>query len=114
MFATPGAALATVTLQETIQRFVDSPFQLELLVAMAQDPQRAWTERDVADTFGVPLRQSRIDLQLLCSRNVLDVRIGVTLHYRYAPGRDDLAAALDKLIAAYRRQPAAIAAMTAG
>jgi hypothetical protein len=102
-----------VTLQEIIQRFVDSPFQLELLVAMAQDPQRAWTERDVANTFGVPLRQALIDLQLLCSRNALDVRIGVTLHYRYAPGRDDVAAALDTLISAYRKQPVAVAAMIA-
>ena len=66
-----------MTLQETIQRFFDSPFQLELLVAMAQDPERAWTERDVADTFGMPLWQARRDLQLLCSRNALDVRIGV-------------------------------------
>ena len=103
-----------MTLQETIQHFVDSPFQLELLVAMAQDPQRAWSERDVVEAFGVPLRQARIDLQSLCGRNVLDVRIGVTLHYRYAPGRDDTAAALDALVSAYRKQPGVIAAMTAG
>lgn len=106
--------MSTVTLQETIQHFLDSPFQLELLAAMARDPQRAWTERDVADTFGVPMRQAGTDLQLLCGRNALDVRIGAALHYRYAPGRDDMAAALDTLIAAYRKQPAVIAAMTAG
>ena len=48
-------------------------------------------------------------LDRLCSQNLLDIRVTDDVRYRYRPGTGDLAAAADALLAAYRRDPLAVA-----
>ena len=102
-----------MTLQDIIHQLVESPRQLELLVAMAEQPSRTWTERDVANWFAITPWQAARELERLCARNVLEVRIGTSVNYRFAPGREDLAEAVHALVAAYRARPAMVAGLVA-
>ena len=102
---------AKVNLRGVVRRYIESPSQLELLAAMAENPARAWDAQNVVDTFAVPLAQARQDLERLCGRNLLDVRVANTVIYRFAPGSPEISEAIGVLLSAYRSRPVMVAAL---
>src|SRR4051812_19225446 len=88
---TPGSMPDNADIERLLHAYIDSPAQLEALAAMAANATRSWSAQDVADMFGVSLSQASRDLESLCARNLLDVRITNTVRYRFVPGQSRVA-----------------------
>jgi len=80
---------------------VSSALQLDALIVLHDDRTRWWT----AATMAVRLRTSRISaaaaLEALGRSNMVDVRVGGSLSYRYAPFDDRLEKIVDEIAGAH-------------
>ena len=90
--------------RQLIEQSLDSVDQLEALLVVRSRPDTFWDAASVASWLGVSSGSVSKSLEELATRNLLDVRIANTLLYRYAPGTDRLAEAIDGLSKVYQER----------
>jgi len=83
--------------------------ELQLLMALVQSGDRWWDADDAAREFGMAVPEARAALDHLAARNLLDIRIGEDLHYRFRPGTPELGDAARAAAEAYRQRPLDVA-----
>ncbi len=91
-------------LRQFIEENLDRVEQLEVLLLLKSRPEIFWDAASVASSLGVLPESASQFLEELATRNLLDVRIANTLLYRYAPGTDRLAQAINELSKAYQER----------
>jgi hypothetical protein len=64
---------------------VQSDVEIEILLAMARDESRWWNAPQLTEELAVSEADVAMALEGLAARNLLDVRIGNTLGYRFSP-----------------------------
>lgn len=64
---------------------VQSGVEIEILLAMARDEARWWNAPQLAAELRLDETDVAASLEGLAARNLLDVRIGNTLGYRFSP-----------------------------
>jgi hypothetical protein len=64
---------------------IDSVEQLEVLLLVQRTPDRYWDAAGIADHLGLRQRDVAGSLEALARKNLLDVRLGETIKYRYEP-----------------------------
>lgn len=64
---------------------VGSLLQLDIILLLQRDDTRWWNADQIAQEFRVGPATTGLALEELASRNLLDVRIGSTLAYRFSP-----------------------------
>lgn len=82
--------------------------ELEVLLLLGRDPERYWSSIAAAEATGLPPRATADTLEVLASRNLLDVRLGEALLYRFDPTAAELRAAANAILDAGWRQRAAV------
>ncbi len=88
-----------------VQKCVESLLDLEILLLLYREP-RVWRGADtVARHLGVALQSAEQALENLGARNLLDVRIGSTLVYRFAPVDKAVVPLLNEVARAHSSQP---------
>jgi hypothetical protein len=85
-----------------LERSVDGVEQLEILLLLYHQAARSWDAESVGDALRLPASTAAAHLEALTQHEFLDVRIGDTMRYRYAPVTEAQAAAMRQLAAAYR------------
>ena len=76
-----------------LRQAIASILQLDILLVLCRDETRWWNAEQIARELGASMEHVSTALEELAGRNLLDVRIGGTLAYRFAPV-DATAAAL--------------------
>ncbi len=65
---------------------VETYEQLNVLLFLHRNADRGWTAGEVAEKIGLPQAElAGPALEFLCTKNLLDVRVGEELIFRYAP-----------------------------
>lgn len=82
--------------------------ELEVLLVVGRDPDRYWSSTAAAEATGLPSGVTAGVLELLAARNLLDVRLGEALLYRFDPAGPDTRAAAQAILEAGWRQRAAV------
>jgi hypothetical protein len=89
-----------------VRRFLDQRIddveQLEIVLLLQRHGDRSWSAADVADALGLGIRRVEHQLEALAGRDLLDVRIGGEVRYRFKPASDTLAATARQLADCYR------------
>ncbi len=105
-------------LPSDVRQFVldtlDSIDQLELLAMLIAAPHRWWDAASAGRALGIDTARMQRDLELLATRNLLAVKLGTDVNYRFEPGNDSLRARSEAFAAAYRQHPHALFRMMAG
>ena len=105
--------MAAGKLSPTVRAFVATHVQtleeLQLLMAMVQSGDRWLDAGDAAREYGMAVSEAREALERLAARNLLDIRIGEELHYRFHPGTAELGDAARAAAEEYRRRPLDVA-----
>lgn len=83
--------------------------ELQLLMAIVQSEDRWWDADAAAREFGMAVPEARAALDHLAARNLLDIRIGEDLHYRFRPGTPELGEAARAAAETYRHRPLDVA-----
>ena len=96
---------ASAFLRESI-RSVD---ELETILLLHGDSSRWWSAEQIARTLGMPADAAARALEALAARNLLDVRVGESLTYCWAPLQDHLLDTLREV--ALKRSKARVAVM---
>jgi hypothetical protein len=91
-----------------IARYVDSIESLEVLLHLQKQAEREWTAGEIASELRIGTAAADSSLAKLCSVNLLDVRIGTDLFYRYNPRLPHLEHAASALAAAYEKHRLAV------
>lgn len=89
----------------------DAQVQVLRLLAMARD--HSWTAADVSRDLGVPVAEAAAALDQLCAHNLLDVRIGGELHFRYCPGAEELRDDAETFLRVLEQKPLELAKLIA-
>lgn len=79
---------------------IDTVPQLEALLLLWEDPQRAWSEEDLAGRIYVSRQVAAQTLQALQRQNLV---VAESSLYRYHPQWDPTGAVMPEVAAAYRR-----------
>ncbi len=96
-------------LQDFLSSNVDSIEQLEVLLLVAGKPETTWTADEVATALNLPVPSAARQLDTLCARNLLDVRLGSQrLVYQWNPGTAELSAGAELLRQEYRTNRLAV------
>ena len=93
-----------------IVRHLRSTVDLEVLILVGTTPDRGWNAGMVATELGIPGASARESLEHLCRKNLLDVKVGETLRYRFNPGTPNLGRTVDELMTTYREARVAVTA----
>jgi hypothetical protein len=93
-----------------LARCVDTVEQLETILLLQRHPDRSWSAADVGEALGLSHRGVANDLEVLGSRDLLDVRLGADVRYRFSPGAPDVAADARQVAEAYRVSRGAVLA----
>jgi hypothetical protein len=106
-----------VTIPPTVQRFlerrIESVEQLEVLLLLQQYADRSWNAAAVADALRLTVGTAGRSLEALGRRDLLDVRIGDDVWFRFSPATPELAATVRQLADAYREGRTPILAFVA-
>ena len=106
--------LDTGDLPRPVRRFlarcVDAVEQLEIILLLQKHADRSWTPTDVSEALTLPGDAAARDLEVLCGRDLLDVRLGADVRYRFAPGSPELARQVRGVVDAYRASRGAVLA----
>ncbi|HEX3704946.1 MAG TPA: hypothetical protein VHU82_16575 [Vicinamibacterales bacterium] len=98
-----------------LARCVDTVEQLEIILLLQRHPERSWNALEVGEALGLDHRAVARDLEQLGTRDLLDVRLGADVRYRFSPGAPEAAAAAQRAAEAYRvSRGAVLAFVTAG
>ena len=77
---------------------VQSAVQIDILLTLARDETRWWNARQLAEELTVPEPTAASALEELAASNLLDVRIGATLGYRFSPVHAAARQAIDEVV----------------
>jgi hypothetical protein len=80
-----------------LRESISSVVQLDALVLLHDEPQRWWTPAAVAARLGTSNAAAAAALESLGRANLVDVRLGASLQYRYAPLDSRLLALVDEI-----------------
>jgi hypothetical protein len=97
-----------------LRSYVSSVLQLDALTLLHDDPERWWTTASIASQLHVGEPAAASALEALGRANVLDVRLGAHLSYRYAPVDAHLARTIDEIADAHYRGRDALVACIGG
>jgi hypothetical protein len=78
---------------------VPSPVHMDILLTLASDDTRWWSAEQAAEALGRSPAVVSEALELLAGRNLLDVKIGTALSYRFSPLHDTARRAVEELAA---------------
>jgi hypothetical protein len=99
-------------LQPDVVQFVndsaDSLERLELLVMLIESPDRWWDAVSAGRALGVSAATMQRDLEHLATRNLLAVKLGNDVSYRFDPGDATVRALSEAFATAYRNNPRAL------
>jgi hypothetical protein len=108
-------------LPPAVRRFleerIDDVEQLEIMLHLQRHVERSWCAADVADALRLGCRRAENQLEALAGRDLLDVRLGDDVRYRFKPTSDALAAAARQLAEWYcdhRSETVAFVTLVAG
>jgi len=96
-----------------IARHLRSLMDLEVLMLVSMTPEKRWNAAGIALQLGIPGAAAREALEHLCRQNLLDVKVGEGLSYRFSPGAPHLGRAVDELFATYQDARVAVTAAVA-
>jgi hypothetical protein len=86
-----------------IRERIETFEQLETLLLLQAQPDRAWTNELVSSELNIAPRLASDALDHLCRCNLLDVRVGEEkVTFRYAPGTTELDRAVKELVRSHR------------
>jgi hypothetical protein len=91
-----------------VSHAVDSIEQLELLAMLVGSSGRWWNAASAGAALGVSSGKVQHDLECLATRNLLAVKLGNDVSYRFDPGSPALRAVSQTVVAAYRNHPQAL------
>jgi hypothetical protein len=97
-----------------VRAHVRSVDELQLLMAVANAPERWWGPAAAARELGMAVRDARSALDHFAARNLLDIRITDDVRYQFHPGTEALRQAAREAAAAYRSQPIDVAKLVSG
>jgi DNA-binding IclR family transcriptional regulator len=93
-------------LQPSITRFLEqriSRFEgLDVLLLLHEHADRSWNASEVAVALRLTPSAAAEQLERLCQHDLLDVRLGNEVRYRFGPATSRLAAAVQRVARAYR------------
>jgi hypothetical protein len=100
--------------RQFLERRVETVEQLEIILLLQRQAARSWNAADVADALGFEEVAAAGHLEALGRRDLLDVRLGQNVRYRYSPATPELDAVVKQVADAYRyRRGAVLAFVTA-
>jgi hypothetical protein len=90
------------TVKQFLERRIESVEQLEVLLLLQQYADRSWNAAAVGDALRLTVGAAARSLEALGRRDLLDVRIGDDVWFRFSPATPDLAATVRQLADTYR------------
>ena len=84
--------------------------QLEIILLLQRHAERSWDAAEVGEALGLDQRDVAHHLEVLGGRDLLDVRLGDDVRYRFSPGSPGAAAAARRVADAYRVNRGAVLA----
>lgn len=96
-----------------IERRIDNIEQLEILLLLHRLGERSWSAEEVAEALRVTPRAAARHLEALTGRNLLDVRLGDEVRYRFAPAVPKLTTETKALADCYRERRSEVVALVA-
>jgi hypothetical protein len=85
-----------------LERRIESVEQLEVLLLLYQFADRSWNAAAVAEALRLLRPAAARSLEALGRRDLLDVRIGDDMWYRFSPATPELTATVRQVADAYR------------
>lgn len=82
---------------------------IQIFRLLARSKDRPWTAKAVAQELGIDEEASSRALDQLTAANLLDIRIGGELVFRYAPGSEKLRAGAEAFLREMEKDPLAAA-----
>lgn len=82
---------------------IDTVPQLEALLLLWQDPQRLWSEEELAGRIYVGRQVAATIMQALQRQQLITAEPAATIRYRYDPQWDPSGEVMPEVAAAYRR-----------
>src|SRR5687768_6113646 len=73
---------------ELLREFIKSVHDLDMILVLHRDPSRWWSAEQIAEELSMRADVAARALEALAGRNLLDVRVGETLAYCWAPLHD--------------------------
>jgi hypothetical protein len=92
---------------------LDSYDEIRVFRLLARSGDRSWTAAAVAVELGIDHHAASRALDALCARNLLDIRIGGELVFRYAPGSESLRREAESFLREMDHDPLAAAKVIA-
>lgn len=95
--------------RRAIETHLKTVEELDVLLLLGRDPERYWSSTAAAEATALPPRVTADVLEVLASRNLLDVRLGEALLYRFDPAAFETRALADAILeAGWRRRTAVV------
>lgn len=91
----------SATAKELLGEKITSILQLDVLLLVFSEAERWWDADQVGAALRVPARLASEALEDLGTSNLLDVKIGNTIAYRFAPARPETAALIREVALAH-------------
>ncbi|HVL70013.1 MAG TPA: hypothetical protein VM364_22330 [Vicinamibacterales bacterium] len=91
-----------------------SILQLDIILLLHREENRWWSAEQIAQEIRVGPTTTALALEELASRNLLDVRIGSTLAYRFSPVEEGVRGVLAEIAADHYTAREIVAAGAAG
>lgn len=98
-------------LRRFLDKSVDGVEQLEILLLLYHHGDRSWDADSVAESLRLAPRIAAAHLERLAGRDLLDVRIGEEMRYRFSPVTDRQTTMVKRLAASYRENRSAVVAL---
>ena len=95
-----SAALSPAA-EQFLRDHLASPLQLDVLIVLHDEADRWWTAEAIASQLRTAEPAVSAALETLGRSNVLDVRVGGSLSYRFAPVAPALARTIDEIATAH-------------
>ncbi len=94
--------MLSTAVRRFLERRIDNVEQLEILLLLQHRSERSWSPARVADALQLTTRAAAAQLEALGQRNLLDVRIGADVLYRFSPATPELSEVVARMVEAYR------------
>ena len=88
--------------------------EFQLLMLVAQSPDRWWDAGSAARELGITVTAARGALDHLAKHNLLDIRITGDVRYQFRPGTEALRTGVAACVDAFRRAPLRMFAVVTG
>ena len=91
-----------------IARYLQSVDDLDLLAKLVEESDRWWDADVIVRELGISKNEAQRALERLATANLLEVRLTVSVRYRFHPGSDDVKHAATACADIYRDNPVAV------